>query len=413
MPHRPARRAWPGAVHPAGPTGRRLPKEALDGIDPVVLLTQGKEVSGKADLESRARPVPVPVRDAREQGDVREVAGEVRDSARAGRARGWAAASPGIRPTTPSSTARSTSSAATTATRSSSAAPAKFLPQAAPPDALGGAGLRGGRGAGRTRGEGDRRRANAGRGDDLRRVLFADAEAADRRRVDRDEDDVALARRRPRGAHDRRCRSHADERQPDHASPAAGSSAADASIRRTPRGARPPSAKYNRQLVPLLRARREAGFKAAAAGRRDRGRRRRWIACASSTAPSTSRSAIDKASGLSDSVSFIGRGFESEIGDYVDRRSADYRDVSGLRLPFSERAIFNGAPDPLRTRTIRHDCDQPPLDPRCSSRHRRRAMRPLVALAVRHRRARRRQLGDLVAGGPRLAAMGRARIATS
>ena len=55
------------------------PKEALDGIDPVVLLTTGKEVSGKAEPRGRSRPVPVPLRHAREQGDVREVAGEIRD----------------------------------------------------------------------------------------------------------------------------------------------------------------------------------------------------------------------------------------------------------------------------------------------------------------------------------------------
>ena len=41
----------------------------------------------------------------------------------------------------------------------------------------------------------------------------------------------------------------------------------------------------------------------------------------------------------------------------------DYRDVSGLRLPFSERALFNGAPDMLLTRTIDSITINTPLDP--------------------------------------------------
>ena len=41
----------------------------------------------------------------------------------------------------------------------------------------------------------------------------------------------------------------------------------------------------------------------------------------------------------------------------------DYRDVSGLRLPFSERALFNGAPDPLQSRTIDAITINAPLDP--------------------------------------------------
>ena len=71
--------------------------------------------------------------------------------------------------------------------------------------------------------------------------------------------------------------------------------------------------------------------------------------------------AIDK-SGLVHSLSFTGRGFESEIGSYV-LALGDYRDVSGLRLPFSERALFNGTPDPLLTRTIDGIAINTPLDP--------------------------------------------------
>jgi hypothetical protein len=103
-----------------------------------------------------------------------------------------------------------------------------------------------------------------------------------------------------------------------------------------------------RQLVPLLHARREAGFKAAA------------VPPATVDGVSEDRVRIqqgavdvtlglDKASGRPHSVSFVGRGTDAEIGDYTIVLE-DFRDVSGLLLPFSERAIFNGAPDPIRTR---------------------------------------------------------------
>ena len=117
---------------------------------------------------------------------------------------------------------------------------------------------------------------------------------------------------------------------------------------------------YNRQLVPLLRARREAGFKAASLG----------SATENGVAVDRVRVkhggvdvtlAIDKASGLVRTLSFTGRGFESEIGACVITLD-DYRDVSGLRLPFSERALFNGAPDPLQTRTLDAIAINVPLD---------------------------------------------------
>lgn len=120
-------------------------------------------------------------------------------------------------------------------------------------------------------------------------------------------------------------------------------------------------AAYYRQLVPLLRARRDPGFKAASLGSAtedgvavDRVRVRYRAVDATL--------AIDKASGLVHSVSFTGRGFESEIGAYVVVLG-DYRDVSGLRLPFSERALFNGTPDILLTRTLDSITINTALDP--------------------------------------------------
>jgi hypothetical protein len=115
-----------------------------------------------------------------------------------------------------------------------------------------------------------------------------------------------------------------------------------------------------RQLVPLLRARRQADFKAASLG--------------ASTVDGVQVDrvrilhggvdvtlAIDNASGLIHSMSFTGRGLEAEIGDYTLILS-DYRDVSGLRLPFSERALFNGAPDTIRSRTLDAITINAPLD---------------------------------------------------
>jgi YHS domain-containing protein len=118
---------------------------------------------------------------------------------------------------------------------------------------------------------------------------------------------------------------------------------------------------YIRQLVPLFRARRDAAFTAASLGagtedgvQVDRVRVR--LRALDVTL------AIEKASGLVHSLSFTGRGLESEIGSYVVTLG-DYRDVGGLRLPFAERALFNGTPDPLLTRTIDAITINTPLDP--------------------------------------------------
>lgn len=118
---------------------------------------------------------------------------------------------------------------------------------------------------------------------------------------------------------------------------------------------------YNRQLVPLLRGRGEAGFRAAAlgAGTED------GVAVDRVRVKHRSLDvtlAIDKASGLVHSMSFTGRGPEAEIGSYVVVLG-DYRDVSGLKLPFAERALFNGAPDTILSRTLDAITINAPLDP--------------------------------------------------
>jgi YHS domain-containing protein len=118
---------------------------------------------------------------------------------------------------------------------------------------------------------------------------------------------------------------------------------------------------YNRQLVPLLRARREAGFTAASVGAgTDDGLAVDRVRVKHGSLDVTL--AVEKASGLIHSMSFTGRGPEAEIGAYV-LVLGDYRSVSGLRLPFSERALFNGAPDTILSRTLDAITINAPLDP--------------------------------------------------
>ena len=115
-----------------------------------------------------------------------------------------------------------------------------------------------------------------------------------------------------------------------------------------------------RQLVPLLHARRDAGFKAAAvAGATVDGVSEDRVRIQRGAVDVTL--GLDKASGRPHSVSFVGRGTDAEIGDCTIVLD-DFRDVSGLLLPFSERALFNGAPDANRTRRFDAIAINTPLD---------------------------------------------------
>jgi YHS domain-containing protein len=115
-----------------------------------------------------------------------------------------------------------------------------------------------------------------------------------------------------------------------------------------------------RQLVPLLRGRRQADFKAASLGASTvYGVRVDRVRILHGGVDVTL--AIGRASGLIHSLWFTGRGLESEIGDYTLVLS-DYRDVDGLRLPFAEHALFNGVPDTIRSRTLDAITINAPLD---------------------------------------------------
>jgi len=104
-----------------------------------------------------------------------------------------------------------------------------------------------------------------------------------------------------------------------------------------------------RQVVPLLRVRAASGFQAAALpGVTFDGVAVDRVRLKHGGVDITL--AVDK-SGLLRGYTFTGRNMDAEIGEYTILLS-DFREVSGMRLPFSERALFNGAPEPFRTRTI-------------------------------------------------------------
>jgi hypothetical protein len=104
---------------------------------------------------------------------------------------------------------------------------------------------------------------------------------------------------------------------------------------------------FSRQLVPLLRTRRDPSFKAAAVGRTvvdgmqvDRVRIQNGMVDVTL--------GIDAKTSRVHSLAFTGRNMDAEIGDYT-LIFGDYRQVNGLTLPFEVRALFDGAPDSLRT----------------------------------------------------------------
>ena len=117
---------------------------------------------------------------------------------------------------------------------------------------------------------------------------------------------------------------------------------------------------YSRGLLPLLRARHAARFQAAAVPpaivdgvAEDRVRVKDALVDVTI--------GLDKRTGRVHSLSFVDRNLDAEIGDYTIVLS-DYRDVNGLTLPFSERALFNGQPDEFRTRQIQAFEINPAID---------------------------------------------------
>jgi YHS domain-containing protein len=118
---------------------------------------------------------------------------------------------------------------------------------------------------------------------------------------------------------------------------------------------------YGRQLLPLLRTRHDAAFKAAAVGVAvvegvdvDR------VRVENGTVDVTL--GLDRKSGRVRSLSFAGRNQAAEFGEYT-LVFDDYRAVSGLMLPFDVRALFDGAPDGFRTIKLDAIAINTPVDP--------------------------------------------------
>ena len=70
---------------------------------------------------------------------------------------------------------------------------------------------------------------------------------------------------------------------------------------------------------------------------------------------------VDPASSRVHSLSFVGRNRDGEFGE-VMILFADYRDVSGVLVPFAEKGSFEGSPDEFWTRTLEKVEINPALD---------------------------------------------------
>jgi YHS domain-containing protein len=116
-----------------------------------------------------------------------------------------------------------------------------------------------------------------------------------------------------------------------------------------------------RSLLPLLRARHAASFRSAA------------LPDATIDGVAVNRVRVqngaldvtlnlDKASGEARSLTYYGRNANAEVGDFLIVYG-DVRTVAGLKLPFSETATFNGAPDGSATRKVASIDVNTPLDP--------------------------------------------------
>jgi YHS domain-containing protein len=107
---------------------------------------------------------------------------------------------------------------------------------------------------------------------------------------------------------------------------------------------------YGRQIVPLLRAIHDPGVKVASLGNAAiqsvNVERVRVVNGAVDVTLS-----VDPASARIETISFMDRNSEGEFGEFTIVYS-DYRSASGLQLPFAERALFNGTEDTFLSRRL-------------------------------------------------------------
>jgi YHS domain-containing protein len=116
---------------------------------------------------------------------------------------------------------------------------------------------------------------------------------------------------------------------------------------------------FGRHPVALLRARLASGFKAVAVGTSDvDGSVLQNVRVVHG--PLDVTLSVDSQGRLA-SVSFQDRGPEGEYGSFVVRYS-DFRRVEGLTLPFGVRTTFNGQPEPNQSWTVDSIALNAPLD---------------------------------------------------
>ena len=117
---------------------------------------------------------------------------------------------------------------------------------------------------------------------------------------------------------------------------------------------------FGRSVVPLLRARRDSQFVVAAAGQGEMDGAAVDLVRVTAGAVDVTLG-VDPGTALVRGMRFVDRGPGGEFGDYLLLLS-DYRKVSNIQAPFSEKAFFNGAPDTLLTRTLDTVAINEPLD---------------------------------------------------
>jgi YHS domain-containing protein len=127
----------------------------------------------------------------------------------------------------------------------------------------------------------------------------------------------------------------------------------------TPRGARPLTdaarAEAEKQLkrnpLLLLRARKSAGFKAAAAGSGKVGDTAVELVAVQVDNVKL-KLGVDAATGHILTASYQGRGPDGTVGEIV-RAYSDFRNVDGLVLPFKTEGTFKGQSDPRQTSSVK------------------------------------------------------------
>lgn len=117
---------------------------------------------------------------------------------------------------------------------------------------------------------------------------------------------------------------------------------------------------FGRHPLAILKARTEPGFQAAAVEpARNEGTAVQRVRIRHRGLDATV--ALGEKSGLLHSIEFRDRNMEGELGQYTLVYS-DFRDAGGLVLPHSVRAVFNGQPDAFRSWTVQSADINPPID---------------------------------------------------